>query len=72
MFGSKRLWPFMSRLKIPGENQQVASCARKSSTGILLPGNSEVVVIGGGVVGTSTAYHLSKKGLDVTLLERHK
>ena len=37
-----------------------------------LPKTSDVIVIGGGVVGTSTAYHLAKRGLKVTLLERHK
>ena len=37
-----------------------------------LKNNADVVVIGGGIVGTSTAYHLSKKGVDVVLLERHK
>ena len=30
----------------------------------------EVVVIGGGVVGCSVAYHLSKKNIDTVLLER--
>ena len=37
-----------------------------------LPSTADVVVIGGGVVGTSTAYHLAKRGIDVVLLERHK
>ena len=37
-----------------------------------LPKTSDVIVIGGGVVGTSTSYHLAKRGLKVTLLERHK
>lgn len=37
-----------------------------------LPQTSDVVVVGGGVIGASTAYHLAKRGLQVTLLERHK
>ena len=33
--------------------------------------DAEVVIIGGGVLGTSIAYHLAKKGLkDVVLLEK--
>lgn len=37
----------------------------------MLPQTAEVVVIGGGVMGMSTAYHLAKKGCaDVLLLER--
>jgi sarcosine oxidase subunit beta len=35
-----------------------------------LPKTSDVVVIGGGVMGTSTAYHLARKGVDVVLLEK--
>ncbi|HWN33617.1 MAG TPA: FAD-binding oxidoreductase [Pseudonocardia sp.] len=35
-----------------------------------LPGHAEVVVIGGGVVGTSAAFHLAEAGVDVLLLER--
>ena len=39
-----------------------------------LPANAEVVVVGGGVVGASTAYHLSKMGAGpgVLLLESDK
>lgn len=38
-----------------------------------LPSRAEVVVVGGGVVGTSIAYHLTKLGVsDVLLLERHE
>ncbi len=38
-----------------------------------LPASAKIVVIGGGIVGCSTAYHLGKMGLtDVILLERAK
>jgi sarcosine oxidase subunit beta len=37
----------------------------------LLPGTASIVIIGGGVMGASMAYHLAKAGLrDVVLLER--
>ena len=37
-----------------------------------LPASSRVIVVGGGIVGCSTAYHLAKLGLEVLLLERHQ
>ena len=38
-----------------------------------LPTSARIVVIGGGIVGCSTAYHLGKIGLsDTVLVERHK
>ena len=38
-----------------------------------LPSRARVVVIGGGVIGTSVAYHLAHLGVtDVVLLERHQ
>ena len=37
-----------------------------------LPSSSRTVVIGGGIVGCSTAYHLAKMGIEVVLLERRK
>lgn len=35
-----------------------------------LPGRAEVVVVGGGVVGCSVAFHLAEAGVDVLLVER--
>jgi glycine/D-amino acid oxidase-like deaminating enzyme len=35
-----------------------------------LPAVAEVVVVGGGVIGTSIAFHLAEAGVDVCLLER--
>ncbi|MDG4858254.1 FAD-dependent oxidoreductase [Streptomyces sp. T-3] len=35
-----------------------------------LPERAEAVVIGGGVIGTSAAYHLAEAGVDTVLLER--
>lgn len=32
--------------------------------------HAEVVIIGGGIVGSAIAYFLSKQGLDVTVLEK--
>ena len=37
-----------------------------------LPNHASVVVIGGGVMGCSTLYHLAKFGADAILLERNK
>jgi 4-methylaminobutanoate oxidase (formaldehyde-forming) len=39
----------------------------------VLPTHARVVVVGGGIIGTSVAYHLAKMGwTDVLLLERHR
>jgi sarcosine oxidase subunit beta len=38
--------------------------------GTALPGSAAVVVIGGGVVGTSAAFHLAEAGVEVVLVER--
>lgn len=43
------------------------------SFGMNLPQRAHVVVVGGGVIGTSVAYHLAKAGVrDVLLLERDR
>ncbi|HVL72606.1 MAG TPA: FAD-dependent oxidoreductase, partial [Beijerinckiaceae bacterium] len=40
---------------------------------VQIPDRARVVVIGGGVIGTSVAYHLAKMGwTDVVLLERDR
>ena len=35
-----------------------------------LPSHADAVVIGGGIVGTSAAYYLARRGLSVVLLEK--
>ncbi|MEM7743578.1 MAG: FAD-dependent oxidoreductase [Pseudomonadota bacterium] len=37
-----------------------------------LPQHASVVVIGGGIMGCSTLYHLAKAGVDAVLIERNK
>ncbi|AVO37034.1 GcvT family protein [Pukyongiella litopenaei] len=37
-----------------------------------IPSSAQVVIIGGGIVGCSTAYHLARLGIDCILLERRK
>ena len=37
-----------------------------------LPGFASVVIVGGGVIGTSVAFHLAEAGVDVVLLEREQ
>ncbi|GAA2300204.1 hypothetical protein GCM10010234_48720 [Streptomyces hawaiiensis] len=37
-----------------------------------LPGEADVVVIGGGLTGLSTAYHTARKGARVVLVEKDK
>ncbi|PTX50052.1 4-methylaminobutanoate oxidase (formaldehyde-forming) [Gemmobacter caeni] len=44
--------------------------ARKTSSD--LPSSAPVVIIGGGIVGVSTLYHLARRGVPAVLLERRK
>jgi sarcosine oxidase, subunit beta len=41
-----------------------------SRPSVPLPGSASVVIVGGGVMGTSAAFHLAEAGVDVVLLER--
>src|SRR4029077_4899272 len=38
----------------------------------MLPATADVVIIGGGCMGASTAYQLAQRGVKVVLLEREK
>ena len=35
-----------------------------------IPSSAQIVIIGGGIVGCSTAYHLARMGCEVLLLEK--
>ena len=35
-----------------------------------LPTSSKIIIVGGGIVGCSTAYHLAKMGYEILLLEK--
>ncbi len=37
-----------------------------------LPKSAQVIVVGGGIIGCSVAYHLAKRGVETLLLERHQ
>ncbi len=43
----------------------------KNTEHVSLPTEAEVVVIGGGIIGCSTAYYLAKAGLDVLVIEKN-
>lgn len=61
--GSSRGWQKWSSARSSASAAEVHSVA--------LPAEAQVVICGGGIMGTSVAYHLSKMGWkDVVLLEQ--
>ena len=44
--------------------------AKKIHSDETFPSSADVVIIGGGIVGSATAYYLAKRGLSVALLEK--
>ena len=60
-----------STLLRPSTKTSTKRCV--ASTSPDLPDHANVVIVGGGVIGTSVAYHLAKLGIeDVLLLERDR
>ena len=53
-------------------NPTDAAPESRAGAGRTLPDRARVVVIGGGVIGASTAYHLAHLGVDVVLVERDR
>ena len=55
------------------QDNQAGEPGRRSHSGGPPPSRARVVVVGGGVIGTSVAYHLAQAGVrDVLLLERDR
>lgn len=48
----------------------VPSLALKMAASVPTMDRKNIVIIGGGIIGTSTAYHLAKRGVGCTLVER--
>ena len=60
-------------MALPGVTPSGMPLPAMARHGAVLPGRAQVVVIGGGVVGCSVAYHLAQRGVtDVAVIERRK
>ena len=63
--------PSVDRASLPARVPAVAGAENRDSSS--LPDRARVVVVGGGIIGTSVAYHLAHLGIrDVVLLERDR
>uniref|UniRef100_A0A8C0BDX0 FAD dependent oxidoreductase domain-containing protein n=1 Tax=Buteo japonicus TaxID=224669 RepID=A0A8C0BDX0_9AVES len=65
------------KLRCPNLKWRRMTCSRRSTSStaepypVSLPAQAHVVICGGGIMGTSVAYHLSKMGWkDIVLLEQ--
>jgi NADPH-dependent 2,4-dienoyl-CoA reductase/sulfur reductase-like enzyme len=77
----RRLFNVAERVVLSGirstskHNRVSLCCSVRFSSSIVpdLPDHANIIIVGGGVIGTSVAYHLAKLGVeDVLLLERDR